>query len=87
MDEGRAMTPEERLISLVKFVDHLAVECESGIIETECREDGELFSRAENDTRIAKWCRDALSKIGARVRWSGANGPEVVFNTDDPKRV
>lgn len=72
------MNQDERLRNLVKFVDHLAVECESGIIETECGQDGVLLSRAENDDRIAKWCRDKLSEIGAWVRW-GINGAEVVF--------
>ncbi len=42
--------------------EYLAVESESGVIETEAAEHGGLLSRAEHDKRIAQFIRKTLAE-------------------------
>lgn len=66
---------QTRLLKLCSYVHHLAIDCESGMIETEADAYG-LMSRAAHDDRTAAWCRNWLSEIGAESL-SGIESPEI----------
>ena len=43
------------------ILEFMAVECESGVIETECDEQGKKLPRAVHDERVARDCRRVLA--------------------------
>jgi hypothetical protein len=56
-----------QLGAVADWADFVAVECESGVIETECGEDGVKLSRAHHDKRIAAGIRRHWNKIDPEV--------------------
>ncbi len=61
-DEDLLIRAVRQLGPVVDWADFVAIECESGVIETESDGNG-LLSRAHHDKRIAKGIRRHLDKI------------------------